>query len=83
MVYVLVPLLFITIELVYYVIYNLEHPFFEQFKINDDPWPWQKDKEAWKKLFKQSVILVGINNIVFTPVVFLTLFYLSDFKVDY
>lgn len=71
----------ILIELSYYVIYKLEHPFFEQYKISDDPWPWQKDKEAWRKLFWESVIRVGINNLVFTPVVLFIQLYLQGWKV--
>jgi hypothetical protein len=35
-------LVFCIVNLVYYVIYKLEHPFFEKYKVQkDEKWPWQ------------------------------------------
>ena len=31
------------------LIYSLNHPFFEQFKSNTEPWPWESDPEQYKK----------------------------------
>ena len=30
-------------QLIYFIIYHLEWPFFEQYKVNSTPWPWQVD----------------------------------------
>jgi hypothetical protein len=40
-------IILITINGTLYIIYHLEHPFFEKFKTNDKPWPWQEDREKW------------------------------------
>src|SRR3990167_983877 len=53
-------------QLVYLCIYRAKNPFFEQFKDNDRPWPWEYDREFPKQL-RKALILVGINNFVVTP----------------
>ena len=30
----------IVVNIGFYTIYKLDHPFFEKYKINPDPWPW-------------------------------------------
>lgn len=54
-----------------WIIYNLEMPFFERYKINKGPWPWHKNKDEWKKLFKKSMILTLFNNFVVFPLAIL------------
>lgn len=51
----------------YAFVYWLNHPFFEQFKDNDRPWPWQYDPEFKPKLIK-AFKLVGFNNFVCSPI---------------
>ena len=34
----------------YYLIYHIEHPFFENYKINKNLWPWKEDISKWKLL---------------------------------
>lgn len=50
--------------LFYSIIYRLNHPFFEQHKINVDPWPWESDPEGYekdsKKMLKQSFLITSI-----------------------
>jgi hypothetical protein len=50
-------------------IYHIEHPFFERYKINNDPWPWNKNREEWNELLWKSLKLVSINVLVIYPVI--------------
>lgn len=53
------------LNLVYMVIYKLNHPFFEQFKDNNLPWPWETEPEKFKKQLMKAIKLIGTNNIVY------------------
>ncbi len=55
-------------NLVMWLIYHIELPFFERYKISSDPWPWAENKEEWNILLKKSIALVGFNNLVSTPI---------------
>lgn len=52
---ILVNLLFyntlITGNLYFFFFYYGKFPFFEKYKSVDEPWPWESDKEEWRKLF--------------------------------
>jgi len=51
------------------LIYTLNHPFFEQYKVNTDPWPWQSDpvkyKKRSRKTFKRFAINMTLNQGLF------------------
>lgn len=49
------------------LIYWLNHPFFEQYKDNDRPWPWKSDPKFWHKV-KKAAFLVSFNNLVVMPI---------------
>ena len=36
--------LMLIVNSTFYLIYHLEHPFFEQYKANTQPWPWNQNK---------------------------------------
>ena len=40
-----------------YVIYHIESPFFEKYKISSDPWPWNVNKQEWVEKLKSSIKL--------------------------
>jgi len=61
----------IVTNLSMWLIYHLELPFFERYKINRDPWPWNKDRKEWNKLLVKSIGLVGFNCLVTIPCVLL------------
>lgn len=55
-------------NLFYAVLYGMEIPFIEQYKIlKDEKWPWKQDKEEWHKLLKKSIMVVGFNELVIFP----------------
>ena len=54
-----------------WLIYHVELPFFERYKINPEPWPWHENKEEWNRLVKKSILLVGFNNLVVLPLTLL------------
>ena len=52
------------------MIYRLQWPFFEQFKISDKRWPWLGDevtRDAFRKLSVSSVWYYLFNNVVLIP----------------
>ncbi|CAD8063789.1 unnamed protein product [Paramecium primaurelia] len=48
----------------YGIIYYLNHPFFEQFKVEKKPWPWHQNKQEWIKLRNETFKNFSINLIV-------------------
>jgi len=68
-------------------VYHLKHPWIEQYKISSEPWPWEKDREAWIKLMKRSLLLIFLNNVIsVTVIVYLDLYidnWEKPFSFDY
>ena len=58
---------FVIGNLLYFVAYYLEHPFFEQYKVSKTAWPWKKEKQFPKKL-KSSIVVSLMNSLVLTPI---------------
>lgn len=52
----------------------MKHPFFEQFKDNNLPWPWEGEPEKFKVQFNKALKQVVINNLVWGPLVGAVLF---------
>lgn len=62
----------------YYIIYKLEIPFIEQYKVEKNkPWPWKTEYYAWRK-----TILHGIYRSVFNSI-FVNFFCLSIYAWAY
>ena len=59
---------FFTMGTVFYFIYSSNHPFFERYKINNNPWPWNSDPEQWKILKRNSIYVIGVNNFFTIPI---------------
>lgn len=49
---------YLSINLFYGLLYKLNHPYFESFKVNSDPWPWEASNfpETLKKVLKVALI---------------------------
>jgi len=60
--------LLISINLVLWFIYHIEHPFFEKYKINNEPWPWNNlSKKEWHTLLRKTLLLVCFNVFIMAP----------------
>lgn len=55
-----------TSLLIYMVIYKMNHPFLEQYKDSDRPWPWVYDPDFKEKIAK-GIKTVAFNNFVLSP----------------
>lgn len=60
---------FIFSNFVMWIIYKLEWDFFERYKVHDKEWPWKNPNESkkWKKLLKDTIILISINHLIILP----------------
>lgn len=45
----------------FFLIYSLNLPFFEQFKITNEPWPWEEDQEKWRMDLLRSAKLFALT----------------------
>lgn len=53
------------------LIYLVQHPFFEQFKIQKKPWPWHRSAEessAYFALIRKSFALIAFNHWIIAPI---------------
>ena len=54
-------LMSLGLNLMFGVLYYLNLPFFERYKVLEEPWPWQEDPEAFWKLVKKTAKLYFFN----------------------
>ena len=57
--YLLIALLIVNI--IYITLYKLKLPYFEKMKSNNLPWPWEENKEKFRKDLKKIVFLYFFN----------------------
>jgi sterol desaturase/sphingolipid hydroxylase (fatty acid hydroxylase superfamily) len=50
-----------------YFVYTSKHPFLERYRILQKPWPWEENREDWKKLFKEAVGCFLLHQCFITP----------------
>jgi methylsterol monooxygenase/4-alpha-methyl-delta7-sterol-4alpha-methyl oxidase len=50
-----------------YLIYHAENPFFEKFKVNDRPWPWNENREKWNQTLRKTLSLIFFNTCILIP----------------
>jgi len=74
---------YLLINFTFFVIYYLKWDFFERYKHNPEPWPWEKDPVAWKKLLKRTMKAILFNNFVVVPPFFALNAWLADYKCLY
>ena len=60
--YLITILLFINIF--YIILYKFKIPFFEKFKSNDSPWPWEENPKKFKKDIKKIIFLYLFNLVI-------------------
>ena len=60
---------FIGFNLMMYVIYHLELPFFERYKVNDRPWPWNNKNEDWNGMLYKTIKQLLFNHLLILPIV--------------
>lgn len=76
---------FIVINLFFYFIYKLNHPFFENDKTTKNSWPWEENYEEWKILLKRTAKYLLFNQFVSLPLL-LSFFYINNIcpvRTDY
>lgn len=66
-----------------WVIYHIEHPFFERYKVMKEPWPWQNDKKEWVTFLKKTLKQIAINNLIVLPCCFLIAGLVNNFYIPY
>jgi len=54
-------------NLILYYIYKSDNPFFEQFKVHNEEWPWKQNPEEFKILFKRSMKRICFNQFIVMP----------------
>lgn len=66
---------FIFFNLGFFVLYSLQLPWIEEYKImKDEKWPWVQRADGWKAKLLVSLMRVSFNFLVMTP---LSLYVLS------
>jgi len=76
---------FIFCNFVMWVVYKLESPFFERYKVHDKEWPWKKNLEEWHKLIKETIFYLFINHVIFLPLFLIPYYYKNEAisRIDY
>jgi len=76
---------FIVCNFTMWIIYKLENPFFERYKIHDKEWPWKRNLNEWRKTIKETILLIFVNQVIFLPLVLLPNYLKNESisRVDY
>ena len=54
---------------IFSTLYFLQLPFFERYKAEAEPWPWQADWDKWRSLMIRTACLIGFNLLVLIPTI--------------
>ncbi|CDW89890.1 UNKNOWN [Stylonychia lemnae] len=76
-------LLYFVQNLFYWIIYHIEHPFFEQYKVYDGEWPWKDDPKQWKELLRKSFVIILANNFIVIPITQMAASIRDNYQVKY
>lgn len=71
----------ITVNIFMWIIYHIELPFFERYKINSEPWPWYQNPAEWRELLKKSILLVSFNGLVSLPILLIASLAITNYDV--
>ena len=55
--------------IIYWLIYRSKLNFFERYKVNDNPWPWEKDRFEWDKMLKSCLKFHIINKYLVVTII--------------
>lgn len=77
--------IFISINLLYGIVYWLEWDCFEKYKIEKDPWPWKENRNEWFKTLKKTLKILLFNHFVIIPLVGAVNLFSEEaqYRVDY
>jgi sterol desaturase/sphingolipid hydroxylase (fatty acid hydroxylase superfamily) len=73
----------LVVNISMYLIYHIELPFFERYRISSEPWPWYENREEWMALLKKSMKLVAFNAFVSYPLALVVSVFLANFDIKY
>lgn len=73
-----VGMFFVTV--LYGTFYYYQFPAVEQYKSNDQPWPWKEDKNKFKKKLRHALGVYFFNSLLINPVLFFFLYKIT--KID-
>lgn len=62
---------FIFCNIIMWIIYKLESPFFERYKVHDKEWPWKRNLSEWQKTIKETILYLFVNHMFFLPLMLL------------
>ena len=66
-----------------WAIYRVESSFFEKYKINSAPWPWNENREEWLILLRKSLLISSFNGLIILPLLILSSVYFDNWDVQY
>ena len=60
---------FFALNFAMMLIYKAKLPFFEQYRVSEQPWPWEADPARWRQLLRRTLVTVTLNTGVISPVI--------------
>lgn len=65
----------------FWLLYTLDHPLIEQFKVYPGKWPWQENKAEWQNILSKTIRVIAFNNFVLIPLASYLTLLKSNFTV--
>lgn len=56
------------LNIIYFLIYYTDLPYFRKLKANNVPWPWEEDLEKFKKVLPDIGLTYMLNMFLLTPI---------------
>lgn len=72
LIYITHELSYIIFNLSLFFVYYLDLPFFEQYKVHDEIWPWKENKKEFLTLLKRGLKQISINQFIILPALLYT-----------
>lgn len=68
---------------VFFFFYKHKIPFFEQFRVNDKPWPWEKNEESWLLVYKKTLKMLFFQQYILFPLsIFPFIYFVCKIRVN-
>ena len=69
----------------FYLVYINKWDFFEKYKVHTLKWLWVSDNQEWKKLVKDTIMLVSFNHFLVVPIILIPNYLKNQsiYRMDY
>ena len=64
-------MLYLPSQIIFAILYYMELPFLERYRVCEEPWPWKEDPVYWKTyLLPKTIAIWSLNMLILAPLTY-------------